>query len=105
MAMPLMNPQMQRPRLDGGDTLSRADATRLLADGGQLLDVRSPEESGRDAMSGALNLPADALCYEYRRLNKRRPVILYCSSHFHCGRIASLLAGEGFSHIYHLSRH
>jgi rhodanese-related sulfurtransferase len=105
MAVPVMNLEMQRPRLPGEETLSRADATRLLAVGGQLLDVRSPDESERDAMPGALNLPADALCYEYRRLNKRRPVILCCTSHFNCSRIASLLAGEGFSDIYHLSRH
>jgi rhodanese-related sulfurtransferase len=105
MAMPLMNPEMPGLRLVSEETLSRADATRLLAVGGQLLDVRSPEESVCDAMPGALNLPVDALCYEYRRLNKRRPVILYCTSHFHCNRIASLLAGEGFSDIYHLSRH
>jgi rhodanese-related sulfurtransferase len=103
--MPLMNPEMPGLRLVSEETLSRADASRLLAGGGQLLDVRLPEERGRDAMPGALNLPADALCYAYRRLNKRRPVILYCTSHFHCNRIASLLAGEGFSDIYHLSRH
>jgi len=103
--MPLMNPEMPGLRLVSEETLSRADATRLLAVGGQLLDVRSPEESICDAMPGALNLPVDALCYEYRRLNKQRPVILYCTSHFHCNRIASLLAGEGFSDIYHLSRH
>ena len=103
--MPLMNPQMQRPRLPGEETLSRADATRLLAGDGQLLDVRSPEESRRYTLPGALNLPADALCYAYRRLNKRRPVILYCTSHVHCGRIASLLADEGFADIYHLSLH
>jgi rhodanese-related sulfurtransferase len=105
MAVPLMNPEVQRLRFPAEESLSRADATRLLAVGGQLLDVRSPEEYGREVMPGALNLPADALCYEYRRLNKRRPVILFCTSHFNCSRIASLLAGEGFSDIYHLSRH
>ena len=105
MAVPHMNPENFARHPAGEDTLSRADATRLLANGGQLLDVRSPEESGRDAMPGALNLPVDALCYEYRRLNKRRPVILYCSSRFHCSRIANLLAGEGFVDIYHLCRH
>jgi rhodanese-related sulfurtransferase len=105
MAVPVVNLEMDRPRLPGGGTLSFADVSRLLAGGGQLLDVRLSEECGRDVMPGALNLPADALCYEYRRLNKRRPVILYCTSHFHCTRIASLLAGEGFSDIYHLSRH
>jgi rhodanese-related sulfurtransferase len=103
--MPLMNHEMPGLRLVSEETLSRADASRLLAGGGQLLDVRLPGECGRDVMPGALNLPADALCYEYRRLNKRRPVILYCTSHYHCTRIASLLAGEGFSDIYHLSRH
>jgi rhodanese-related sulfurtransferase len=103
--MPLMNPEMPGLRLVSEETLSRADATRLLAVGGQLLDVRSPDEFERDAIPGALNLPADALCYAYRRLNKRRPVILCCTSHFHCNRIASLLAVEGFSDIYHLSRH
>jgi len=103
--MPLMNPELQRPRPPGEESLSRADATRLLADGGQLLAVRSAAESGHDLMPGALNLPVEALCYEYRRLNKRRPVILYCTSHAHCGRIASLLACEGFSDIYHLSLH
>jgi rhodanese-related sulfurtransferase len=102
--MPLLNPELL-PRLASEETLSNADASRLLAVGGQLLDVRLPEERGGDAMPGALHLPVDALCYAYRRLNKRRPVILYCSSHFHCTRIASLLAGEGFSDIYHLSRH
>ena len=104
LAVPLLNPDLP-PRPPGEETLSSADATRLLAGGGQLLDVRLPEERARDVMPGALNLPADALCYAYRRLNKRRPVILYCTSHFHCTRIASLLAGEGFSDIYHLSRH
>jgi len=103
--MSVVNLDMKRPRFPGEETLSRADASRLLAVGGQLLDVRLPEECGSDAMPGALNLPADALCYAYRRLNKRRPVILYCTSHFHCTRIASLLAGEGFSDIYQLSRH
>jgi rhodanese-related sulfurtransferase len=105
MAVPLMSPELPRSRLAAEESLSRADATRLLAAGGQLLDVRSAAESGPDTVPGALNLPADALCYEYRRLNRRRPVILYCTSHVQCGRIASLLAGEGFSHIYHLSRH
>jgi rhodanese-related sulfurtransferase len=103
--MSFVKPELQWPRLPGQESLSCADATRLLADGGQLLAVHSPDESGPEPMPGVLALPIEALCYEYRRLNKRRPVILYCTSHAHCGRIASLLAGEGFSDIYHLSLH
>jgi rhodanese-related sulfurtransferase len=103
--MSLVKPGPKGPHYPREGSLSRADATRLLADGGQLLAVHSCQESGLDPMPGALNLPLDALCYEYRRLNKRRPVILYCTSHAHCGRIATLLAGEGFADIYHLSLH
>ena len=40
MAVPLMIPEMPRLRLVSEEILSRADATRLLAVGGQLLDVR-----------------------------------------------------------------
>ena len=103
--MSFMKPELQWPRLPGQESLSCADATRLLADGGQILAVHSPDESAPGPMPDALTLPIEALCYEYRRLNKRRPVILYCTSHAQCGRIASLLAGEGFSDIYHLSLH
>jgi hypothetical protein len=101
--MPLMKPQLQRTRFPCQESLSAADATRLVEDGGQLLAVSAFEAPGREPMPGALNLPVDALCYEYRRLNKCRPVILYCTGHGHCGRIASLLAGEGFADIYHVS--
>jgi rhodanese-related sulfurtransferase len=103
--VPLLRPALQGPRIPGQESLSCVDARRLLADGGQLLAVHSSEEPGCELMNGAMNLPLEALCYEYRRLNKRQPVILYCTSHAHCGRIANLLAAEGFSDIYHLSLH
>lgn len=103
--MPILRPTLQAPCFPGQESLSCADARRLLADGGQLLAVHSSEEPGCEFMDRAMNLPLDALRYEYHRLNKRQPVILYCTSHAHCGRIANLLAAEGFSDIYHLSLH
>lgn len=84
-------------------TLTRARAEDLLANGGQLVDVRSPMDFDRSALPGALNLPVDSLCYEHRRLNAQRPVILYGNSEVRCARAARLLAGKGFCRIYHLS--
>jgi rhodanese-related sulfurtransferase len=75
----------------------------LLANGGQLVDVRSPADFRRNSLPGALNLPVDALCYEHRQLNSRRPVIVYGASEVRSARAARLLAGKGFSRIYHLA--
>ncbi len=84
-------------------TLTDERAEDLLANGGQLVDVRSPADFSRCALPGALNLPIDSLCYEHRRLNTQRPVILYGNSEVRCARAARLLAGKGFFNIYHLS--
>ena len=84
-------------------TLSAERAEDLLACGGQLLDIRPPADFRRHCLPGALNIPVDSLCYEHRRLNSRRPVIVYGTSEVRSARAARLLAGKGFSRIYHLA--
>jgi rhodanese-related sulfurtransferase len=75
----------------------------LLARGGQLVDVRSPEDFLRHgAMPGALNLPLEALSRDYDYLDKSDPVILCGNSPVLCEQAAFLLAGQGFSRIYYL---
>ena len=87
----------------GAGTLSPERAKDLLASGGQLVDVRSPADFRRHRLPGALNFPIDSLCYEHRQLNSRRPVIVYGASEVRSARAARLLAGKGFSRIYHLA--
>ena len=92
------------------DTLQRAGrgavspelARELLARGGQLVDLRLPEQYGRDAVAGAVNLPMAALGHDYRHLDRHEPVIVYGAGDMACVRAARLLAGQGFAHIYHL---
>ncbi len=86
-----------------GESLSPDSAAQLLATGGQLVDVRSPADFVRNALPGALNLPVAALRWKFRYLNRQRPVILCSDNGFHCHHAARLLAGEGFSRIYHLA--
>ena len=74
----------------------------LLACGGQMVDVRSPEDFSHSAVPGALNLPLDALSWDYDYLDKRDPVILCGNSPVMCEWAAFLLAGRGFSRIYYL---
>ena len=84
-------------------SLAPAHVKELLASGGQLVDIRSPADFRRDRLPGALNLPVDVLHYEHHQLNSRRPVIVYGASEVRSARAARLLAGKGFSNIYHLA--
>jgi rhodanese-related sulfurtransferase len=85
------------------EALSPEHAEYLLASGGQLVDVRSPADFRQHRLPGALNFPIDSLCYEHKQLNSRRPVIVYGASEVRSARAARLLAGKGFSRIYHLA--
>ena len=98
-----MNLALDTLSLAGRETLSAGFAEYLLAGGGQLVDIRSPDEFLHDALPGALNLPVEALAYDFTHLDKREAVIV-CGVHpVACVRAARLLAGQGFSRIYHLA--
>jgi len=98
-----MNPVIRTGSRMTEESLSPDSAAQLLETGCQLVDVRSPAEFERDALPGALNLPVTALSWKFRCLNRFRPVILCSDNGFHCHTAARLLAGEGFSRIYHLA--
>ena len=97
-----MNGLLQtQPRLYA-EALSAEHARQLLADGGQLVDVRPSADFYRDTLPGAVNLPLGTLSYESGRLDKHSPVILYCHTGALSRRAARLLAGQGFTRIYRL---
>ncbi len=89
-------------QLAGREGLSAELAGRLLAHGGRLVDIRSPADFLRGALPGSLNLPMDALCYDFTFLDKHKPVILCGNQGVACVRAARLLAGQGFERIYFL---
>ncbi|MGD8630163.1 MAG: rhodanese-like domain-containing protein [Gammaproteobacteria bacterium] len=93
-----------QPELQLADySLDAAHCRELLANGGQLVDVRSPQDFQPGALPGALNLPLAALSVDHDYLDRHDPVILCGNSPVMCERAACLLAGCGFSRIYHLS--
>ena len=99
-----MSLALQTLRCANSEALSLDHFPHLLAQGGQLVDIRPPADFRRGALPGALNLPLDALSYDFDQLDKQEPVILYGAAQgVQCSRAAHLLAGRGFSRIYHLS--
>ncbi len=90
-------------QLAGREGLTARHAENLLATGGQLVDIRSPDDFRCGALPGARNLPLDALSWDYRYLDKSAAVILCGTRDVACARAARLLAGKGFKRIYHLA--
>ena len=58
---------------------TRADVQRLLTEGAQLVEVLPPAEYEEAHLPGAINLPLKELTRQAaRRLDRTRPVIVYC---------------------------
>jgi rhodanese-related sulfurtransferase len=57
-----------------------AELKALLEQGAQLVDVMPPDEFAQDHLPGAINIPLRQLNAETAaRLDKDRPVVLYCN--------------------------
>ena len=98
-----MSLMLRTLQLAGRESMIPRHAENLLARGGQLVDIRSPDDFKRGTLPGARNLPLDALSWDYHYLDKSAAVILYGTQDVACARAARLLAGKGFKRIYHLA--
>lgn len=70
-------------------TISPAEAQRLIDSGASLIDIRSPEEHGRERIAGALNVPLDALSPSS---TPGDVLIFHCRSGMRTGQAAARLA-------------
>lgn len=68
----------------------------------QVLDVRSDEEWAMGRIPGARHVFVPDLVHELDRLDRDRPVAVYCGSGYRSSLAASLLEREGFAHVYNV---
>jgi rhodanese-related sulfurtransferase len=63
----------------GDVRIAHADAlSKLAAEGGQLLDVRSPQEFACGSIPGAVNIPIETLRNRLAELDRTKPIVAYC---------------------------
>ncbi len=77
--------------------VSGDEAQQLVRDGALLLDVRTPEEFAADHIDGALNIPLAELESQLDRLDRERPIVVYCRSGNRSGQARQLLCDRGYS--------
>lgn len=72
---------------------------------GQILDVRTPEEWAEGSIAGAkkMNFFDDTFNDELSKLDKTKPVYVYCKSGGRSGKAAKKMDKMGFTKIYNLT--
>ncbi len=68
----------------------------------QLLDVRQPKEYEKGHIPGALLIPLSRLPQELDRLDRSRPLLVYCAVGGRSRTATLYLAGQGFSRVFNL---
>lgn len=85
-----------------GERIDGQTARELVEAGAQLVDVRTPGEFSAGHIDGALNLPLQTLGSQLDRLDRNRPVVVYCRSGSRSGMARRMLTNAGFSEVHNL---
>jgi phage shock protein E len=75
------------------------DPHRVVAEGGTLVDVRTPEEFAARHIDGARNIPVDEIAQRTGEIPRDKPVVVYCLSGGRSAHAAKVLRGAGYDVI------
>ncbi len=84
------------------NSFSSSDACKLLADGAQLVDVRSSAEFSRGALPNAINLPLQSIMAADNFINRETPIVLYCVTGARSSTAKNYLLKMGFKEVHDL---
>ncbi len=79
-----------------------AQAVRLINAGAQLVDLRGHDAFRAGHIVNARHLPMDELEAKAGKLDKTKPVIVYCDTGITSARAAAALVREGFTDVWQL---
>ncbi len=79
---------------------SSVDYAALMAEGAQIIDVRSKEEFSQGHVDKAKNIPLNTLPGALSKINKSKPVITCCASGMRSAKAKNILMANGFIHVY-----
>ncbi|MBS1523530.1 MAG: rhodanese-like domain-containing protein [Bacteroidetes bacterium] len=79
---------------------SKSDLSEIIANGAQIIDVRTPGEYSSGHLKGSVNIPLDTLSSRLSKLKKDQAVITCCASGMRSQAAKNILISVGFSHVY-----
>jgi rhodanese-related sulfurtransferase len=78
----------------------KLDYKDLMANGAQIIDVRTKGEFQSGQIKGSVNIPLDSLKNNLSKLKKDKPVITCCASGMRSASAKGLLKANGFVDVY-----
>ena len=85
------------------ETIDCPQAKQLVAEAGaQLIDVRTPEEHAKGTIPGSINIPVQVIHQANDRIDRERPVIVYCRSGQRSAMAKTVLENFGFDAVHNL---
>jgi phage shock protein E len=87
----------------GSSQIDCPEARRMVQEkGAQLVDVRSPAEYASGTLPGSVNIPVQAIQQAELRLDRSKPVIVYCMSGARSAQAQNVLKQMGFNDVHNL---
>ncbi len=78
----------------------KVDLANVIANGGIIIDVRTPGEFAGGNVKGSLNIPLASLNSQMQKLKKDKPIITCCASGMRSSSAKSTLQANGFKEVY-----
>jgi molybdopterin/thiamine biosynthesis adenylyltransferase/rhodanese-related sulfurtransferase len=79
------------------------EASRLLAQGAQLIDVREPWEWAMVRIPGAVLIPMGEVLQRTSEIDPNRPVVVQCATGARSAKVTALLRQAGYARAYNLA--
>ncbi|MDR7483116.1 MAG: molybdopterin-synthase adenylyltransferase MoeB [Armatimonadota bacterium] len=79
------------------------EASRLLAQGAQLIDVREPWEWAMVRIPGAVLIPMAEVSQRTSEIDPNRPVVVQCATGARSAKVTELLRQAGYAQAYNLA--
>jgi phage shock protein E len=78
----------------------RVNYKELVAQGAQIIDVRTPTEFRNGHPKGAINLPLQSISRDFTTLDKQKTYVLCCASGIRSRQAKNILLSKGFENVY-----
>jgi phage shock protein E len=78
----------------------KTDWRKLVKDGAQVIDVRSPGEFNSGHIPGSVNIPLPNMVISLSGIARNKPVIVCCTSGMRSASAKRILKANGFQEVY-----